>query len=221
MKNVRSTVLVVSAVVLCAVIIKLIPGRQAVPKGVSRSTTVGRTTESPRPESTARFTEPQVARAPIQRLPSPPESPASATDRPQPEPVKPEAQAPASEQKATQRTAKAQQGRPSAPEVLQDPLARTALAYVGADPDAEMYWYAAINNPNLLAHERQDLIEDLNEDGLSDPQDPTLEDLPLILSRIGLIEEVGWDAMDEVNADAFAEAYKDLVNLALQVLANG
>jgi hypothetical protein len=79
---------------------------------------------------------------------------------------------------------------------------------------AEAYWYSAINDPNLPAHERQDLIEDLNEDGLSDPRHPAPEDLPLILSRLRLIEETGPDAMDEVNAAAFQEAYKDLVNLA-------
>ena len=100
-------------------------------------------------------------------------------------------------------------------------MARVALEFVGADPDAEMYWYGAINDPGLSAHERQDLIEDLNEDGLSDPHNPTMEDLPLILNRIGLIEAVVWDAMDEVNADAFQEAYKDLVNLAIQAMGNG
>ncbi|HEV7403234.1 MAG TPA: hypothetical protein VGO11_09920 [Chthoniobacteraceae bacterium] len=95
-----------------------------------------------------------------------------------------------------------------------DPLARAALSMVGADPDAEEYWLAAINDPSLPAEERQDLIEDLNEDGLSDPQHPTADDLPLILSRLRLIEDVREEAMDEVNADAFQEAYKDLLNLA-------
>jgi hypothetical protein len=95
-----------------------------------------------------------------------------------------------------------------------DPLARMALSMVGADPAAEEYWLAAINDPSLPAEERQDLIEDLNEDGLSDPQHPTEDDLPLILSRLRLIEDVGEEAMDEVNADAFQEAYKDLLNLA-------
>lgn len=96
----------------------------------------------------------------------------------------------------------------------QDPLARAALARVGIDPAAESYWYAAINNPNLPANERKDLIEDLNEDGLSNPHNPAPDDMPVILNRIQLIETVGPDAMDKVNADAFQEAYKDLVNLA-------
>ena len=117
-------------------------------------------------------------------------------------------------------TAAAPITRPGKPPI-QDPMARSALAYVGADQDAETYWYKAINDPSLPAQERQDLIEDLNEDGLSDPHNPTADDLPLILSRIELIEEVVWDAMDEVNADAFLEAYKDLVNLAFQAMDNG
>ena len=100
----------------------------------------------------------------------------------------------------------------------QDPLARAALARVGIDRAAESYWYAAINNPSLPANERKDLIEDLNEDGLNDPHNPTPDDLPVILNRIELIEAVGPDAMDKTNADAFQEAYKDLVNLAAKVI---
>lgn len=103
----------------------------------------------------------------------------------------------------------------------QDPLARIALASVGEDPWAEAYWYAAINDPSLPAIERQDLIEDLNEDGLPDPKSPTAEDLPLIVSRLTIIEAIAWDAMDEVNAEAFAEAYKDLINLAALALGGG
>jgi len=96
-------------------------------------------------------------------------------------------------------------GMPPAKEPLKDPVARLALAWVGADEDAEAYWYSAINDPNLPPNERQDLIEDLNEDGLSDPKRPTAEDLPLIISRLVIIEEVAPDAMDSVNADAFQE----------------
>ncbi len=102
---------------------------------------------------------------------------------------------------------------PRAKPELQDPLARAALSLVGADADAEEYWAEAINDPTLSAHERQDLIEDLNEEGFSDPKNLTVDDLPLILSRILLIEDYVFDAMDEVNAAAFLEAYKDLVNM--------
>ncbi len=101
----------------------------------------------------------------------------------------------------------------------QDPDARVALSLVGADDEANLYWMRAINNPNLAAKERQDLIEDLNEEGFPDPKNVTADDLPLILSRMELIEELAPDAMDSVNADAFQEAYKDLVNMYLKVMS--
>jgi hypothetical protein len=87
------------------------------------------------------------------------------------------------------------------------------LNFVGSDPDADSYWIGAINDSSLPAEERNDLIEDLNEDGLSDPRHPTAQDLPLILRRIRLIEQLVPLAMDDVNRDAFAEAYKDLTGL--------
>lgn len=98
-----------------------------------------------------------------------------------------------------------------------DPLAREALGMVGLDPQAEVVWLLAINNPDLPPNERQDLIEDLNEDGFPDPKNITLNDLPLILSRLEVIEACAAGAMDEVNAEAFMEAYKDLVNMVAQL----
>jgi hypothetical protein len=106
-------------------------------------------------------------------------------------------------------------------ELLQDPVARVALSLVGMDPDAEDYWFAAINDLSLPAHERQDLIEDLNEEGLPDPEHPTIDDLPLIFSRLELIETIAPDAADDVNAAAFIEAYKDLLNLAQLAMGGG
>lgn len=103
----------------------------------------------------------------------------------------------------------------------EDPLARAALSLVGIDREAEAYWVDAINDSGLSAEERQNLIEDLNEDGLSDFRNPTVQDLPLILSRIRLIEELAPDAMDKVNADAFAEAHKDLVNMVIKITGGG
>lgn len=96
---------------------------------------------------------------------------------------------------------------------VQDPLARAALSLVGTDPDADAYWMGAINDPNLPSEERKDLIEDLNEDGLSDPKHPGPEDAPLIAARINLIEQLAPYSMDSVNADAFAEAEKDLMGM--------
>ena len=123
--------------------------------------------------------------------------------------------------KALSRPAQAKAGAPKAKVPLQDPLAREALAFVGLDPTAEAYWHAAISDPSLPAKERRELIEDLNQDGLSDPKHLAPEDLPVILSRIQVIEAAGPYAMDQVNADAFEEAYKDLVNMANRALAGG
>jgi hypothetical protein len=95
----------------------------------------------------------------------------------------------------------------------QDLLARVALVSVGLDPVAEQYWLMAINDPALGEHEREDLIEDLNEEGFEDPKNPTIEELPIIINRLQIIEEYAPFAMDEVNARSFAEAYKDLVNM--------
>jgi hypothetical protein len=49
---------------------------------------------------------------------------------------------------------------------------------------------------------------------LSDPDHPTLQDLRLIVNLIDLIDELAPLAMDKVNADAFQEARKDLVEMA-------
>jgi len=90
---------------------------------------------------------------------------------------------------------------------------RQALALVGDDPLAEVVWADAIDDPTRSQHERQDLIEDLNEVGFADPAHPTADDLPLIANRLALIEELAPYALDDVNAAAFAEAYKDLMNM--------
>ncbi|HTR43441.1 MAG TPA: hypothetical protein VMH87_17650 [Pseudomonadales bacterium] len=97
--------------------------------------------------------------------------------------------------------------------VVQDPEARMALSLVGSDPAAEAYWSQAINDPNLPSEERKDLIEDLNEDGLTDPKNPTPEDMPIIANRMQILEDMSSQPMDSVNAKAMIEAYKDLWNL--------
>jgi hypothetical protein len=68
--------------------------------------------------------------------------------------------------------------------VVQDPLAREALAMVGVSPEAEKYWFDAIHDESLPQSERQDLVDDLNEKGLPDPHHPTPADLPIIRERI-------------------------------------
>jgi hypothetical protein len=79
----------------------------------------------------------------------------------------------------------------------------------------------AINDPGLSAHERRDLIEDLNEQGLSDPKHPTPADLPVIVNRLRIIEQAGPVALDSINSEAFLEAYKDLANLANLAIGGG
>jgi hypothetical protein len=101
---------------------------------------------------------------------------------------------------------------------LQDPLARVALAFVGVDPEAEEYWLEAIFDPSLPnGKEREDLMEDLNEVGFEDPHHPGPDDLPLIVSRLDLIEEVAASGdIDDFMIEHLAEAYKDLANMYLQ-----
>lgn len=99
----------------------------------------------------------------------------------------------------------------------QDPMARVALSLVGVDPGAEEYWALAINDPSLSDGEREDLIEDLNEEGFEDPKNPTVNELPLIINRLQIIEDYAPSAMDEVNARSFAEAYKDLFNMYVRL----
>jgi hypothetical protein len=96
-------------------------------------------------------------------------------------------------------------------------VARHASIFVGADPEAEQVWYAAINDPNHSAEVRRELISALNEERFSDPATISAEDLPLIQSRIALIEEIAPDAIDENNAAAFEEVHQQLVNLLVQL----
>ena len=101
---------------------------------------------------------------------------------------------------------------PPQKEKLADPIARVALSLVGADADAEEYWLAAIYDPNLSEQEREDLMEDLNEEGLSNPKNPGPEDLPLILNRLAIIKDVAPYA-DPFMLEHLGEAYKDLTGL--------
>ena len=95
---------------------------------------------------------------------------------------------------------------------LQDPVARVALAWVGIDRDAEEYWLESIFDTTLPDKERDDLMEDLNEEGLADPHHPNADDLPLIIARLQIIEEVApW--ADEFMSRHLAEAYKDLSSM--------
>jgi hypothetical protein len=111
----------------------------------------------------------------------------------------------------------AQTKKPKEPRL--DPLAREAMALVGVDRDAEAYWLDAINDPILSDNEREDLIEDLNENGFSGDggRRPTMEDLPLIERRLLIVEQLWPYAMDQNNWNAFQEVYKDLSNMYVRL----
>jgi hypothetical protein len=98
-------------------------------------------------------------------------------------------------------------------ELLHDPAARAALSLVGVDLEAETYWLGAIFDSSLPENEREDLMEDLNEEGLSDAKHPSPQDLPVILNRLVIIEEI-LPFADEFMVEHLGEAYKDLLNLA-------
>jgi hypothetical protein len=106
------------------------------------------------------------------------------------------------------------QNQPSKPpkEPLHDPDARDALALVGVDSDAEGYWLDAIFDTSLPDKERDDLMEDLNEVGFADPSNVTPDDLPLIASRLQIINEV-LPYADPFMTGHLLEAEKDLANM--------
>jgi hypothetical protein len=115
--------------------------------------------------------------------------------------------------------ARAYQDQRLADPAKREPLARLALEYVGSDPAATELWQKAIGDPATPKNQRQDLIEDLNEKGFPDPKNLGTRDLPLIESRIALVEKLAPAATDPVNADAFKEAYKDLLEMRRQLQA--
>lgn len=100
---------------------------------------------------------------------------------------------------------------------VKEPLARLALSFVGADSQANQMYQMAINDVSMPKNNRRELIEDLNQDGFADPKNLTANDLPLIQNRIALIEQLAPSALDQVNAAAFQEAYKDLLKMREQV----
>jgi hypothetical protein len=103
--------------------------------------------------------------------------------------------------------------------VYKEQLGRYVLSFVGDNPGADEIWAVLINDASLSGQVRQDLIEDLNENGFSGANGrvATVNDVPLILNRLALLEENEPYAMDNVNADAFQEAYKDLMNMYVRL----
>ena len=141
-----------------------------------------------------------IAETPLRQVETPPkvEPVKESSVQPTPKPKAPvQAQAPAAKP-------------PKEP--LHDPDARDALALVGLDPDAEQYWLSAIYDSNLPDNEREDLMEDLNETGFADPKNLTADDLPLIVSRLEIIDAV-LPNTDDFMAQHLLEAQKDLIDM--------
>jgi hypothetical protein len=95
-------------------------------------------------------------------------------------------------------------------------LGRLALNYVGANDQAlELYHQAALD-PQLKPDQRRNLVEDLNQDGLSNRRNPTPEDLKIIAKRYELTQsylQQDYVKNDKLLNEAFLEANKDLANL--------
>ena len=81
------------------------------------------------------------------------------------------------------------------------------------EDDREPIWLRAITDPDLPSGDRSDLIEDLNDEGYEGQGTFSDADLQLILARLDLIERQLPLALDNVNAVAFTEAYKDLLGM--------
>ena len=165
-----------------------------------------KTTQAPKEPETQNTQE----QLPIEEVSVEPEPPA-------PEPVSPPKSLDAGQSntaaQAEPAAAPSDQDQRSNDPAVKEQRGRTALGLIGRNPEADEVWIQTINDPSLSANARQNLIEDLNEDGLS-YRNLTSDDLPVIKYRIELVEGLRPYAMDKTNADAFQEAHKDLVNMA-------
>ena len=103
-----------------------------------------------------------------------------------------------------------------------EPLARLALAYVGANQQAGDLFHTAVLDPTLLPDQKRELVEDLNQDGLSNKKAPTPEELKIIANRYALTQaylQEEYVQNDKVLNAAFREADKDLRNMLQRAAA--
>jgi len=97
-----------------------------------------------------------------------------------------------------------------------EPLARLALAFVGANQRAGELFHTAVLDQALLPDQKRELVEDLNQDGLSNKKAPTPEELKIIANRYALTQtylQQDYVQNDKVLSAAFREADKDLRNM--------
>lgn len=92
-------------------------------------------------------------------------------------------------------------------------IGRLALSYVGGNDQALELFHKAALDPLLKPDQRRNLIEDLNQDGLSNRRNPNPEDLKLIANRFALTQsylQQEYVKNDRTLLAAFQEANKDL-----------
>jgi hypothetical protein len=102
--------------------------------------------------------------------------------------------------------------QPNVPQVIDPQKAYVASTLVGISTEANNYWHAAITSPSLSPNDRQTLIMNLAVAGFDDP--PSEDDLPLIMSRIQILQHISQEPMDEGNAAAIAQTFEELVGMA-------
>lgn len=95
--------------------------------------------------------------------------------------------------------------------------ARAAVAEVGVNEESETVWLAAVNNRQIPAETRAELINALTEEGFSDTDEYTDDDLPLIAARLAIVERLAPESIDETNAAAFSQALETLSDLLEQL----
>lgn len=102
--------------------------------------------------------------------------------------------------------------------VFKEELGRYNLNFVGDDPNANEIWASLIYDTSLSESVREDLMENLNENGFSggDGSVATVDDLPLIENRLALLKE-HMSGADEFMLEHLAEAYKDLANMWIRL----
>jgi hypothetical protein len=103
-----------------------------------------------------------------------------------------------------------------------EPLARLALAYVGANDQALDLFHSAVTDPALLPDQKRNLVEDLNQDGFINRKNPTAEDLKIMANRYELTQtylQQPYVQNDAVLLRAFREADKDLLKMLQKAAA--
>jgi hypothetical protein len=184
MKNMRSLVMGVLAIALVCGVAWVLEPKRPTTQEEPRAAIVHHNRTPLRTKTSSHRTELQMARALAQPQPLEQESPAPVRSKRRPKPVEPQTASNQTEPAATEADAvtpsatQTPQGTPATEETLQDAMAQAALAYVGSDPNAETDWYEAINDPSLSTQVSQDMMEDSNEDSLSNSQAPTTDNLP-------------------------------------------